>query len=215
MLLKRKLSVDFNHALRKNRIGNTTDLSVWEHTVNSQTVIDNFYLCFFQSGLVTLFCSFLQIFCISPVNRYFYSMFSKFHCRCSTDPRTGTWNNLILLVFRRKDLCEAKHDVWCLKFWPKIMIWVGGGGGGVNRTDSKSYRPQIGLGNWGGGSYRHQIIQTPKSASPFYPPNCQVRFSFCTIWCVGVCTIYSTQILPWGWLVSYSKGSFQNVFYFG
>ena len=32
-----------------------------------------------------------------------------------------------LLVFRRKDLCEAKHDVVRLKFCSKLTIWGGGG----------------------------------------------------------------------------------------
>ena len=31
-----------------------------------------------------------------------------------------------LLVFRRKDLCEAKHDVACLKFCSKLDDFGGG-----------------------------------------------------------------------------------------
>ena len=36
---------------------------------------------------------------------------------------------LTLLVFRRKDLCEAKHDVVCLKFCSKLDNFAGGWGG--------------------------------------------------------------------------------------
>ena len=55
-------------------------------------------------------------------------------------------NNTTWLVFRRKDLCEAKHDVVCVwNFAQNWTIW-----GGVNRTwrfEGKSpstiYPPQI------------------------------------------------------------------------
>ena len=74
-----------------------------------------------------------------------------------------------LLVFRRKDLCEAKHDVWCLKFWPKITIFGGGG---------KSYRHQIRLGNL------RQIAKSDLVSVRFTPPNRQVWFGVCMIWCL-------------------------------
>ena len=36
------------------------------------------------------------------------------------------YGKVLLLVFRRKDLCEAKHDVVCLKFCSKLDDLVGG-----------------------------------------------------------------------------------------
>ena len=43
--------------------------------------------------------------------------------------KTGTRFTLnYLLVFRRKDLCEAKHDVECLKFCSKLTTTTRGGG---------------------------------------------------------------------------------------
>ena len=49
---------------------------------------------------------------------------------------------LFLLVFRRKDLCEAKHDVVCLKFCSKLDNF----GGGVNHTDDLRGKASLVIG---------------------------------------------------------------------
>ena len=89
------------------------------------------------------------------------------------------------LVFRRKDLCEAKHDVVCLKFCSNLTIWGGGGksslpiwwlqiwgksslpisGGGVN------HHCQFGC-NWYlmiWGQIGSDDLPPPKSAGTTYP----------------------------------------------
>ena len=81
-----------------------------------------------------------------------YHEFVSFDSLAKTILKDGFW----LLVFRRKDLCEAKHDVGVRKMCWKIMI------GGVNRTD-----PKLDLAIWGG------IIQTPNCTDPksdWFPP---------------------------------------------
>ena len=105
------------------------------------------------------------------------------------------------LVFRRKDLCEAKHDVVCLKFCSNLTL----GRGGVNVTADFGGKSSLQI--WGklslpilGGVIvtadlpsNHQVSVTPnrlydlpplKSAGMIYPksavtiyPNLQWRFT--------------------------------------
>ena len=69
--------------------------------------------------------------------------------------------------------------------------------GGVNCTDTKSYRHQIGLQLGGGGkSDRHQIVQTPNQTM-IYPPPPQLPS---LIWCLyNLVSVWFSppQIIVW------------------
>ena len=83
-----------------------------------------------------------------------------------------------LLVFRRKDLCEAKHDVVCLKFCSNLTI-LGGGGKSSLQIWGKSSLPIWGKSSLpilgGGKLYRRFTLKSPsisytKSSVRFTPP---------------------------------------------
>ena len=123
----------------------------------------------------------------------------EFICKFTYSDK-AQFNMKILLVFRRKDLCEAKHDVVCVKFCSNLTLW--GGGKSSLPIWAKSSLPIWGKSSLpisGGGKsslliylqitkYQlHQIVCTiypPKSARTIYPK------STVTIYPKSAVTIY-------------------------